>query len=121
MSSPGSSAGKETACNAGDLGSIPGSERSPGERIGYPLQYSQASLVARMVKNLPAMRETWVQEYSSILAWRIPNEQRSLVGYSPRGHKESDTTERRSTVQHITKYALQASPTLPHLFLTPTL
>ena len=57
---PGSSAGKEFACNAGDPGSIPGSGRSPGEGIGYPLQYSWASLVAQMVKNLPAMWETWV-------------------------------------------------------------
>ena len=51
---PGSSADKETY-NAGDPGSIPGSERSTGEGIGYPLQYSWASLVAQMVKNLPAM------------------------------------------------------------------
>ena len=57
---PGSSAGKESSCNVGDPGLIPGSGRSPGEGIGYPLQYSWASLVARMVKNLPAMRETWV-------------------------------------------------------------
>ena len=53
-----SSVGKESACNAGDLGSIPESGRSPGEGIGYPLQYSWASLVAQLVKNLPAMRET---------------------------------------------------------------
>ena len=52
---PGGSAGKESACNAGDPGSISGSERCPGEGIGYPLQYSWASLVAQMVKNLPAM------------------------------------------------------------------
>ena len=64
---------------------IPGSVRSPGEGIGYPLQYLWASLVAQMVKNLPAMRETWVQSqgwedpleegmatHSIILAWRIP-------------------------------------------------
>ena len=57
---PGSSVGKETACNAGDPGLIPGSGRSPGEGIGYPLQYSWASLVAQLVKNLPAMQETWV-------------------------------------------------------------
>ena len=57
---PGSSAGKESACNAGDPGSIPGSGRSPGEGIGYPLQYSWASLLAQMVRNLPAMQETWV-------------------------------------------------------------
>ena len=57
---PGSSAGKESTCNAGDLDLTPGSGSSPGEGIGYPLQYSWASLVAQMVKNLPAMRETWV-------------------------------------------------------------
>ena len=58
--SPGSSAGKESACNAGDPGSIPGSGRSPGGGIGYPLQYFWASLVAQRVKNPPAMQETWV-------------------------------------------------------------
>ena len=52
--------GKEPACNAGDPGSIPGSGRATGERIGYPLQYSWTSLVTQMVKNLPAARETWV-------------------------------------------------------------
>ena len=82
---PGSSAGKESACNAGDSGLIPGSERTSGERIGYPFQYSWASLLAQMVKNLPSVEETWVQSlgweapleeglatHSSILAWRIP-------------------------------------------------
>ena len=54
------SAGKESACNAGDPISIPGLGRSAGEGIGYPLQYSWASLVAQLVKNLPAMRETWL-------------------------------------------------------------
>ena len=48
-------------CNAEDPGSIPGSGRSPGEGIGYPLQYSWASLVAELVKILPATRETWVE------------------------------------------------------------
>ena len=80
-----SSAGKESAYNAGDPSSIPGSGRSPGEGLGYPLQYSWASLVAQMVKNLPTMRETWIQSlgwedpleedmatHSSILACRIP-------------------------------------------------
>ena len=47
--------------NARDLGSVPGSGRSPGEGIGYPLQYSWASFVAQLVKNPPAMRETCVQ------------------------------------------------------------
>ena len=58
---PDSSVGKESACYAGDPGSISGLGRSAGERIGYPLQYSWASLVAQLVKNLPAMRETWVR------------------------------------------------------------
>ena len=58
---PDSSVGKEFACNAGDPGSIPGSRRSAGEGIGYPLQYSWASLVAQLVKNPPAMQETPVQ------------------------------------------------------------
>ena len=57
---PCGSAGKESACNAGDLGSIPGLGRSRGEGIGYPLQCSWASLVAQLVKNPPAMWETWV-------------------------------------------------------------
>ena len=82
---PGSSAGKESACNTGDFSSIPGSGRLPGEGIGYPLQYSWASQVAQMLKNLPAMRKTWVQSlawedsleegmatHASILAWGIP-------------------------------------------------
>ena len=55
---PGSSAGKESACNARDPGLIPGLGRSHGEGIGYPLQYSWASLVAQVVKNPPAMKET---------------------------------------------------------------
>ena len=57
---PGSSADKESACNVGNPGLIPGLGRSAGEGIGYPLQYSWASLVAQLVKNLPAMQETWV-------------------------------------------------------------
>ena len=84
MGFPDSSVGKKSACNAGDPGSIPGLGRSTGEGIGYPLQCSWASLVAQLVKNLPAMWETWVQSlsweyplekakatHSSILAWRI--------------------------------------------------
>ena len=51
----------ESACNAGHLGSIPGSGRSPGEGVGYPFQYSWASVVAQLVKSLPAIQETWVQ------------------------------------------------------------
>ena len=61
MGFPDSSVGKESTCNAGDPGLIPGSGRSAGEGIGYPLQYSWASLVAQLVKNPPAMQETWVR------------------------------------------------------------
>ena len=57
---PDSSVGKESACNARESGSNPGSGRSAGEGISYPLQYSWASLVAQLVRNLPAMQETWV-------------------------------------------------------------
>ena len=64
--SPDSSVGKESAYNSGDPGLIPGSGRSTGEGIGYPLQYSWASLVAQLVKNLPTMRETWVGK----ILWR---------------------------------------------------
>ena len=85
MGFPDSSVGKESVCNAGDPGSIPGLGRSPGEGIGYPPQYSYASLVAQLVKNVSAMQETPVQflgqedpleegmaTHSGILAWRIP-------------------------------------------------
>ena len=78
-------AGKESTCNAGDPSSISGSGRFAGERIGYPLPYSWGSLVAQLVKNPPAMWETWVRSlgwedplekgkatHSSILAWRTP-------------------------------------------------
>ena len=58
---PDSSAGKESTCNAGNPGSIPGSGRSTGEGIGYPLQYSWVSLMVQLVKNSPAMRETWIR------------------------------------------------------------
>ena len=57
---PNSSVGKESACNAGDPYLISGLGRSAGEGIGYALRYSWASLVAQLVKNPPAMRETWV-------------------------------------------------------------
>ena len=82
---PVSSAGKESTCNAGDPSLIPGSGRSAGEGVGYPLQYSWASFVAQLVKNPPAVWETWVPSlgwedplekrkatHSSVLAWRIP-------------------------------------------------
>ena len=81
---PHSSVDKESTCNAGDPGSIPGLGKSAGEGIGYPLQCSWASLVAQLVKNLPAVWETLVRSlgwedplekgkaaHSSILVWRI--------------------------------------------------
>ena len=82
---PLSSVSKESPCNAGHPGSIPGLGRSAGEGIGYPLQYFWASHVAQLVKNPPAMQETWFQSlgwedllekgkdtHSIILARRIP-------------------------------------------------
>ena len=85
MPFPGSSDGKESTCNVGDLGSVPRLGRLPGGDHVSPLQYSWAFLVCQLVKNLPAMWETWVQSlgwedpvekgtatHSSILAWRIP-------------------------------------------------
>ena len=99
MGFPCGSAGKESPCNAGDPGSIPGSGRSTGEGIGYPLQYSRASLVAQLVKSLSAMQETW-ETWVGKIPWRRerlstpvfwPGEFHGL--YSPWGRKESDTTE----------------------------
>ena len=59
LTRPTSSVGKESACNAGDPGLIPGLGKSSGEGIGYPLQYSWASLVAQLIKKSPpAMWET---------------------------------------------------------------
>ena len=82
---PSYSVGKESTCNAGDPSSITGLGGSTGEGVGYPLQSSWSSLVAKLVKNPPAMWETWVQSlgwedplekgkasHSSIVAWRIP-------------------------------------------------
>ena len=106
----GCSAGKESTCNAGGPSWIAALGRSPGEGIGYLFQYSWASPVAQMVKNLPTMRETWVRilgwedtleegmtTHSGILARRISNGERSLADYSPWGCKALDMTERRTT------------------------
>ena len=83
LSFPGSSAGKESACNAGDPSLIPGLGSSPGEGIGYPLQFCWASLVAQTVKiHLQCGRpgfNAWVRKipwrkgmvtHSSIPVWR---------------------------------------------------
>ena len=110
---PGDSAGKESTYNVRYLGSIPGLGRSPGERIGYPLQCSWASLVAQMAKNQPTVQETWVWSldwedpleegmaaHSSILAWRIPwTEERGglqCMGWQ----RVRQMTEGLSTAQH---------------------
>ena len=90
---PHSSVGKESACNAGDPGLIPGSGNSGGEGIGSPFQYSWSSLAAQLVKNLPAMQETWVgslggqdplEKRMATTPVFLPGEfhgQRSLVAY----------------------------------------
>ena len=102
MGFPCSSAGKESACNAGDLNLILGLGRSPGERNGYLLQYSWTSLVAQL-ESTCQVRETWVWSWVGKIPWRRerlptpvfwPREFHGL--YSPWGCKESDTTERLS-------------------------
>ena len=100
MDFPDSSVGKESTCNAGDPSLIPGLGRSAAEGIGYPLQYSWSSLVAQLVENLLAMRETWVWSWDGKILWRreeLPNPvfwPGEFHGpYSPWGHKELDMTE----------------------------
>ena len=105
MGFPGGSASKESACNAGDPGSIPGSGRSPGEEIGYPLQYSWASLVSRWqgirlqvggLGSIPGLGRSPGGGHDNPLQYSClenPHGQRGLAGYSPWGHKESDTTD----------------------------
>ena len=86
---PGSSAGKESICNVGDPSSIPGSGSSPGEGIGYPLQYSWAFLMAQLVKNSSAMREIW-----RLCPW---------------GRRGSDTTYPTNEAQHMCVHTLSHS------------
>ena len=97
---PDGSVGKESACNAGDSGSIPGSGRFTGERIGYPLQYSWASLVAQLVRICLQYGRPGFDPWVGKIPWRRkrlptpvfwPREFHGL--YSPWGHKESDMTE----------------------------
>ena len=134
---PHSSVGKESTYNAGDLGSIPESGRSPGKKIGYPLQYSWASLVAQLVKNLPAMREAWVWSlgwedalekekatHSSILAQRIPRTVKSIrsqrvrhaewlsLSFSLNGHEFEQTlrdSERQRRLSHCSPWGCKES------------
>ena len=104
---PHSSVSIESACYEGDPSSIPRSGRSPGERTGYPFQYSWTSLLAQLVKNLPAMWETWAWSLVAKIHWRrepLPTpvfwlgEFHGL--YSSWGLKELGTTERLSL--HLT-------------------
>ena len=100
---PDSSVGKESACNAGDPGLIPGLGRSPGEGMGYPLQYSLASLVAQLVKNPSVM---WDNPWVGKIPWRreqLPTplfwsgEFHGLYNpWGPWGPKELDMTEQLS-------------------------
>ena len=98
---PGGSAGKESACNAGDLGLISELGRSPGEGKGYPLQYSWASLVAQLVKNLPACRRPGFDLWVGKIPWRRQRLPTPVCWPGEfHGHRhgdtESDTTERLS-------------------------
>ena len=108
---PGSSAGKESSCKTGDPGSTPGWGKSPGERVGYPLQYFRPSLVAQMVRNPPAMQENWVQSlgwedpmeegmatHSTVLAWRTPMNRGAW----------------QATVRGVTKSRIQLSDSAKH-------
>ena len=100
-----SSVGEESACHAGDTSSIPGSGRSARKGIGYPLQYSWASLVAQLVKNSPAMRRPGFNPWVEKMPWRrewlptpalLPGEfhgQRSQACYTVHGVAEWDMTE----------------------------
>ena len=105
MGFQGNSASKEPVYNAGNPSSIPGSGRSPGERIGYPILYSWSPLVVPMVTNLlaklipglgrsPGGRHANPSQYSCL---KNPHGQRNLTSYSPQGRKELDTTEQPST------------------------
>ena len=116
---PGSSVVKNLPVNAGDKSLILGLGRSPGERIGNPPQYSWASLVAQMIKNLPAVWETWVQSlgwedplegsmatYSSVLAWRIPLD-RGVWCATVHGVTKSQTWQKLSTAHKMYKHIKQ--------------
>ena len=104
---PGASAGKESACNAGDPGSIPGSRRSPGERdrlpapvfLGFPCgsDGKESSCNVEYLGSIPGLGRSHRGGYGSLLQYsclKNPHGQRYLAGYSPWGHKQSDMTER---------------------------
>ena len=99
---PDSSVGKDSACNAGDHGLIPGSGRSAGEGIGYLLKYSWASLVAQLVRIRLQWGRPGFDPWVGRIPWRrerLPIQYSGLensIDYSPWDHKELDTTERLS-------------------------
>ena len=103
-----SSARKEAASNAGNPGSIPGSGRSIGEGMGYPLQSARASLVLQLVKNLPQCRRPGFDPWVGKIPWRRERVPTTIFWtgefhglYSPWGHKELDTTEQRLSNFHF--------------------
>ena len=113
MGFPGSSVGKESACNAGDPGSVPGSGRSPGEGVGYPLQYSWASLVAQLVKNPPAMRETWIRS----LGWEDHLEKGKATHCSMGSQSPTRLTERHSLSSSSISSSPFPSPSVSVIYL----
>ena len=115
-----SSVGKESVCNAGDPGLIPGLGRSPGEGTGYLLQYSWASLVAQLVKNLPAMWETWVWS----LGWEDALEKEKW-DYHPlqySGLENSRVTKSQTWLSnfHFSLYHLTSSTAVYESYSCPT-
>ena len=112
---PDSSLSKESASNARDPGLIPGSGRSAGEGISYPIQYSWASLVAQLVKNQPAMRETWVgkipwrRERQPTLVFWLENSMDCIV---PRVRVTKSLTERLSLSNDYSRTTLSSTPNM---------
>ena len=100
------SVGKESTCNAGDPSSIPGSGRSAGEGIGYPLQYSWASLLLSWQRIHPQCRRPGFNPWVGKILWRRGSLPTPVfwpwrISRVPWGHKESDMTERLSLVLSI--------------------
>ena len=121
---PGNSVGKKSACNAGGPGSIPGSGRSPGEGIGYPFQYSWASLVAQIVKNPPEMWKTRVWSlgkedtleegmatHSNIPSWRIPTDRVACLIMRKQTKRMIIRSKRTKKTSWIVSYVNYTSPT----------
>ena len=105
----GGSDNKKSACDSGEPGSSPGFVGFPGEGIGYPLQYSWASLVESAcsgghMDSIPGLEKSPEVDHGNPFQYSClenPHGHRSLAGYSPWGCKESDTTEQLSTARHM--------------------